>query len=157
MPKVITLCIPGAPRTKKTSNRVIRARGKVRVLPSESYSAWFADVVTFRPLIHAELRRAGVQLPLTGPVHVCATIYRAQRSGDATGFYQAIGDAIQEKRGGLGLIADDAQIVHWDGSRLEVDREYPRVELEITETAVLPSLEIKRASFCVRVAEVVSG
>lgn len=153
MPKVITLCIPGAPRTKKTSNRVFGGR----VHPSAAYVEWLRGVVTYRPLIHAELLHCGVTLPIPGPVHVRATVYRAQRSGDATGFYQAIGDAIQEKRGGIGIICDDAQIVHWDGSRLEVDKINPRVELEITETTVVPSLEIKRTGFYVWAAEAVCG
>jgi len=136
MPKAITLVLPGAPRTKKTSNRVFGGR----VHPSEAYTVWFKSVVAYRLLIHSRLRQAGVTLPLTGPVHVCATVYRAQRSGDATGFYQAIGDAIQEKRGGLGVIADDAQIAHWDGSRLEVDHKNPRVELEIRPAVIAPAL-----------------
>jgi hypothetical protein len=34
-------------------------------------------------------------------------------------------------RRGLGIIADDSQIVHWDGTRLMIDRERPRIEVEV--------------------------
>jgi hypothetical protein len=30
------------------------------------------------------------------------------------------------------VLADDRQIASWDGSRLLIDRENPRVELEVT-------------------------
>lgn len=34
-------------------------------------------------------------------------------------------------RRGLGLIEDDKQIIHWDGTRLRLDKLRPRVEIEI--------------------------
>jgi hypothetical protein len=40
--------------------------------------------------------------------------------------------AAKETRKGLGLILDDSQIVHWDGTRLLKDSARPRVELTIT-------------------------
>jgi hypothetical protein len=41
--------------------------------------------------------------------------------------------APKRSRTGLGLILDDKQIVSWDGSRLLIDRDRPRVELTLTE------------------------
>lgn len=43
------------------------------------------------------------------------------------------GNAAQAKlsRKGLGIIADDEQVVHWDGTRLYVDKVRPRIEVEI--------------------------
>jgi hypothetical protein len=38
---------------------------------------------------------------------------------------------MEHERKGLGLIGDDSQIDHWDGTRLYIDRHNPRVELII--------------------------
>lgn len=47
--------------------------------------------------------------------------------------HQWTGNATQAKlsRRGLGIIGDDSQIVHWDGTRLLIDRERPRIEVEV--------------------------
>lgn len=161
--KVISIILPGAPRTKKTSNNAFVSKsGKPIVLPSEEFEAWLKYVLSFRPIIQQQLREMGVDLPVRYRVGIEARIYRKQDSGDATGFYQAIGDAIQEatfqcqqcrkvvyacsakehssvcpgalkrKRAGLGIVLDDKLIEHWDRSRRLIDRENPRVELDIT-------------------------
>lgn len=133
-----------------------RACGKKpiqRVLPSEQFEEWFKSVLAYGPIIRAELARAGVLLPVAEPVEVRALIYREANRGDLCGFQQAVGDALQSqlygcqrcntrsltpccpaatvKRDGLGIITDDKLIVSWDGSRLLIDRQCPRVELEI--------------------------
>lgn len=37
----------------------------------------------------------------------------------------------EQARDGLGIIGDDSQIEHWDGTRLLVDRARPRIEVEV--------------------------
>ena len=62
-------------------------------------------------------------------VNCRAWIYREALRGDAVGFYQAIGDALQH----YSILDDDKRIVSWDGSRLLKDAERPRVEIVLTE------------------------
>ena len=134
--------IPGPPRTKKTSNRVISipkkgahrcARcghmpGFPKVLPSEAYEQWEAAAVLHCAIIKAALRSVGVELPITAPVSVDAQIYRDRNVGDVCGYQQAIGDMLQD----AGIISNDSQIEDWDGTRRRIDRESPRVEIWIT-------------------------
>jgi hypothetical protein len=112
------LVIHGAPRTKKTSNRVMKFGGRLKVVPSEAWCAW-RDI--------AVQQIAGRRAP-AGPLNCTALFYRAARVGDATGFYQGLADVLQE----AGVVTDDKHIVAWDGSRLLADSRNPRVELTLT-------------------------
>lgn len=156
-----------APRTKKNHATIVRM-GKFErpaLIPSEPFQAWFKDILTLKPSIHAQLEG----LPITDPVSVQALVYRDANVGDWTGYVDAIADAIQtdvwqcqrdgcrskttarrvpvacpkcgerlrikHARKGLAIILDDSQIVHWDGTRLLKDSVRPRVELTITTIA----------------------
>lgn len=123
--QTVTFTLTGAPRTKKTSSRLVRAGGRAVILPSAAYAAWnrLAQIQL------ARVRAAATGLPLAGNVNVRALIYREALIGDATGFYQAIADTLQEG----GVVVNDRQIVSWDGSRLLKDAAEPRVEIEISE------------------------
>lgn len=137
----IRLVIPGAPRTKKTSNRVVRCGGFTKVLPSKAHEDWFRSAmvaVWFK------------QPPITGPVRVSATFFRDADRGDMTGYMQALADFLQTRklnakgkmiRDGAGVIADDSQIVSWDGTRMDKDKANPRIEVEIAEVGTPGSLE----------------
>jgi hypothetical protein len=130
--------IHGAPRTKKTSQRIVRIGKHAKILPSKAHEEWFAIAMSQGATIRRQLKAAGVLLPITGQVAVKATFYRDALRGDATGYYQALADALQMphgKRGGLGIVVDDKQIAHWDGSRLDKDKGNPRIEVEITALA----------------------
>jgi hypothetical protein len=144
----LSLTIPSAPRTKKTSQRIVQIKGKngsrgfTKILPSEAHEAWFKLAMTYAAAIRGQLARAGVSLPLAGPVEVSATFYRDRDSGDLLGYEQALADWLQEPkvneqgktvRKGAGIIRDDVQIKSWDGSRLAKDSVRPRIELEIRE------------------------
>jgi hypothetical protein len=134
--------IYGAPRTKKTHNRVIFVPKKgahkcfscghlpafPKVLPSEAFETWEGEALTQFILIRAKLARRGVALPIAGLVSIEAKIYREQASGDHSGFTQAIGDVLQKAR----ILYDDAQIEDWDGTRRLKDAANPRVEIFIT-------------------------
>lgn len=125
LPRPITLTIRGIPRTKKTSNRIFRAgkTGRLRVMPSEAHQDWFehAKFQLVRWMRHA------IRHPFTSEVNVCALFYRAANVGDAVGYYQALADLLER----AGLLANDRQIVSWDGSRLHKDATNPRIEVEI--------------------------
>lgn len=103
-------------------------KGYARLLPSEAHEAWFNFVQDQAYNVKAALRLRGVILPITDPVSVNVQIYREKATGDACGFYQAIGDLLQA----VGIIKDDRLIEDWDGSRRLKDADDPRVEVFIT-------------------------
>jgi hypothetical protein len=57
-----------------------------------------------------------------------ARFYREKRLGDWMGYTQGLADFLEQR----GILANDSLISHWDGSRLDLDRRNPRVELTIT-------------------------
>lgn len=171
----LSFVIPVAPRTKKTSNVIIRrrgedgrqlgacpmcgqAQGQQMVLPSEPFREWFKWAMHYAAVIRGQLAAAGVELPVRGPVSVTASFYRESLTGDYAGFIQALGDWLQApmyyppghkkfgrlKREGAGIIADDKQIQHWDGTRLLKDGERPRVEVTVH---LLPRVEDQEELF----------
>lgn len=120
--------VPGVPRTKKTSNRIVRAGAFHKVLPSKAFQVW-------NEMAQIHLARVRSASPIwlrdsRGFTLNCrALIYRDALRGDAVGFYQAIADALQDS----GLIENDKLIVSWDGSRLLKDAKNPRVEITLSE------------------------
>ncbi len=150
------LTVHGEPRTKKTHNQTILvgrqlaawlrpllslpdkhlARAilnRVKVIPSKAHREWVKDS---RIEFHQE---GPLSLPLLDQPYNCKAIfYRSRRIGDAVGFYQGLADLLQDKnisatRGVvLNVLTDDKWIQTWDGSRLEIDRAKPRVEVELT-------------------------
>lgn len=133
----------GPPRTKKTSSRIVafgrpcyvcRKRPFQKIIPSEAFEEFEARSLTQSVVICAAIRALGISLPITEDVQVSALVYRDADRGDMTGFMQAIADVIQaptENRKGMGIIRDDSQIASWDGTRLLIDRDRPRIEIEI--------------------------
>ena len=146
------LKIPGPPRTKKTSNRLVgfgapcKLCGRPpynKVLPSEAHEKWFNQSMLFAPLIRRQLEKMKVVLPIKNKIQVRALFYRERDDGDLVAYEQALGDYLQEPkqsrknpgklvRNGAGVIADDKQIASWDGSRLMKDKDNPRIECEIS-------------------------
>jgi len=62
------------------------------------------------------------------PVHVKALFYRDADRGDLCGYQQAGGDALEA----AGVVSNDKIIDSWDGSRRLIDRQNPRVEIEVS-------------------------
>jgi hypothetical protein len=125
----------GAPRTKKTSNRLAKL-GKTKrtiVLPSKAWSDWVkvAHIVGN----HGEGCDEFAWTPKdTLPMldyNCTALIYRDADRGDAVGYYQGLADLLEKR----GVIVNDSCITQWDGSRLLIDRKNPRIELTLTEVA----------------------
>ena len=116
----ISCVIEGAPRTKKNSGRIVRNKrtGQPKLLPSEQWQRWVntSIVISEYPIE-----------PIAVPVNCRAIFYRDARRGDAVGYYQGLADLLEHR----GIVTDDKFIVSWDGSRLEVDRESPRVEVTL--------------------------
>lgn len=150
------LVILGAPRTKKTSNRLgwrySRALGKkVRViLPSAAWSQWAKGAtIIVREIgrscsgtyfIHGRGKKLcpgvytyegsfflGLRPLTTARLRCIAKFYRQSLTGDASGYYQGLGDLLEKR----GVIANDSQIADWNGSELLKDSACPRVELTL--------------------------
>lgn len=123
---VIKLTIPGRPITKKNSLKIIINRRTMRpmVVPSEAYKAYEAA-----SLWHLKQYRIKT---ITYPVNVCARYWMPNRRSkpDLLGLQQATADILEA----AGIVENDVLIVSWDGSRvMGIDRESPRVEIEITQ------------------------
>lgn len=137
----LSITLPVRPTTKKTSNRIVTFKRTVfdkklrrpvakmmhAVLPSEDYVEFERICVSHAATICGQLRRQGIQLPITSPISIRALIYREKRVGDHTGFTQAIGDVLKS----MDIILDDRIISSWDGTRRLHDKARPRVELLI--------------------------
>ena len=130
--------ILGPPRTKKTSQRIVRNRatGKRLIISAKVKADWEQTAVEQLraqrgPTTIVNVRRKGkvVATPVrfAGPVRVTALFYRDKDLGDATGYYQALADAMEK----AGIVANDRQIEDWDGTRRLIDRANPRVEVEV--------------------------
>lgn len=145
---MIRFTLFGAPRTKKTHNRIFRFgkdREHTRVAPSEQFEDYLSSCLMQGLVIRGALEAAGIVLPIFEAVSVRALFYRQRNDGDATGYYSALGDIIQAPtmrvdkktgriktaRKGIGIINDDRLIHDWDGSRLLKDAKCPRVEVEL--------------------------
>jgi hypothetical protein len=142
--------------------RALMAEIMFSVQPSPDYKEWFDEMYLLRNDLVDQCKAAGFQIPFTEPVGIKALFYRDRLTGDFDGYTAALADMIQSDqwrckacrkktfriadcphcgakvcflehcRKGLGLIQDDKQIAHWDGTRLKKDAINPRVELTIS-------------------------
>ncbi|MDP9112429.1 MAG: hypothetical protein M3O20_01970 [Acidobacteriota bacterium] len=122
----ITFVIAGPPRTKKTSNRIVRCGRFSKILPSLAFLEWQNAAAA---ALQGVKKYGG--FPITHAVNCRALFFRERLVGDACGFYQGLADLLQHH----GIVKNDSQIRTWDGSRLLKDPVNPRVivTLEATE------------------------
>lgn len=114
----------GAPRTKKNSQRIARAKdGRPFIIQSKSACGWAKDAVR-------DLKAAShlPGLPFDAPVNLCARIYRDRAVGDLLNYLAAVSDALET----AGIVTNDKWILGLNGCELLVDRQRPRVEIELT-------------------------
>jgi len=117
----IVISLPGAPRTKKTSQRVLRFGKRNKIVPSKAFIAYQNACV-------AMLQAARVGCQPDAPMQIRARFFRDKRTGDLLGYAQGIADVLQK----AGVISDDKWLLSWDGSRLDHDPKNPRVDLVLT-------------------------
>lgn len=120
----LALTLWGTPRTKKNSQSICcnPRTGRRFISPSEAYRAYEADCLRQIP------GKARQRIDL--PVNVrCVYYMPTRRRVDLTNLLEATDDILV--RGGM--LADDhcGIIAGHDGSRVRLDRETPRVEIEI--------------------------
>lgn len=119
----INFTIPGAPVTKKNSQQLIHAKGRIIPIPSKAYRAYE--------------ERCGYYIPnkwamLEGRYNVCCVYYMpTKRRVDLLNLLGATCDILTH----YGVIKDDNSgiVVSHDGSRVLYDKEKPRVEISIEE------------------------
>ena len=129
---MIRFTIPGQPITKKNSQRVIDVgprcqacgRGRrSRPLPSEKFMAYQDMAGYYLPHKHEKLE---------GPFNLKAVYYMPNRRHvDLLNLQEATCDILVH----YGVLADDDSriVASHDGSRVDYDKDNPRVEVEITE------------------------
>lgn len=140
----MTFTITGDPVTKKNSSRIFRAGrgGRPFVAKSKAAATWEARAI--RQLRKQRgLYPTGVPLtvaPERAPLNLAAKIYLDDRRpvGDLLNYLAAIADALQNSF----VIENDKQVLRLDGCELLVDRENPRVELELTPIGAAPALQV---------------
>jgi Holliday junction resolvase RusA-like endonuclease len=111
--------ILGAPTSKGNS------RAGLGTIPSAAYRRWFSQAIA-QVLV---LRAGGLRGVAAIQIAVKATFYRARaHRADLDNYLKGLGDFLQR----AGFVLNDSLIQSWDGSRLELDRDAPRVVVEIT-------------------------
>jgi hypothetical protein len=117
----LTLTLYGAPRTKKTHNRLVVHQGRHKVLPSAQWTAW-RDALKASGQVKPWMRLRDQ------PYNCAALFYRDADRGDATGYYQGLADVLVY----LGILSDDVWVRTWNGSELLKNSAHPRVEIVLT-------------------------
>jgi hypothetical protein len=117
-----TLAVGIPPRTKKNSQRVLRMGKFNKIVPSSAWIEWRNECRAY------VATKPELKLLLSRPMNCRALIYRDRETGDASGYYDGIGDVLEE----IGVVLNDKYITQWDGSRLRKDPVNPRVEIVLT-------------------------
>lgn len=115
--------VPLTPVTKKNSQRIVIRGGKPCILPSEKYKEYESLALWYIP-------KRGT--PIDFPVNVKCTFYMpTHRPCDLTNHLESIDDVMVK----AGLLKDDNYkiLASHDGSRVQVDKQNPRTEVEITK------------------------
>jgi len=123
---MIRLILTGRPITKKNHQEICinNRTGKRFLRQSEAYRIYEEACLWQLKQYKGEM--------IAGPVWVKALYYLPNRRSwpDLLGLEEATADILEKAR----VIANDKFIVSWDGSRIAgVDRENPRVEIEVRE------------------------
>lgn len=119
--------IPIHPITKKNNPRIFHTGGKTIVLPSKAYEKFEDDCLRIIP---SKYRKK-----IDYPVNVKVLYYvKTRRRIDKTNLESAIMDVLVKAE----VLADDSAIspeivVSTDGSKVCIDKEKPRIEIEITK------------------------
>lgn len=128
---VAQFIIPVEPRTKKNSNRIVinRRTGKPMIIASKAYEDFEARVRYYLDPMH-----------ISRPCNVKAIFYmKTRRKVDLPNLEEALDDTLVK----WGVMKDDNRnyIYAHDGSRVLWDKDYPRIEITISE---IPEDEFQR-------------
>ncbi len=130
------LVVTGAPVTKKNHPQIAvnRTTGRPFVVQAPQLRKWAREAE--KQLKAQWSSGAGYAFaPIGQPVEMRATVYRARKTGDLLNYLAAISDALED----AGILVNDIQVRSVDGSRLDKDKDNPRVEVTVTVIAGDPS------------------
>ncbi len=123
----MNLTLYGEPRTKKNSARILRSgAGRPFVAPSKAFEEYQESCLWQIRTPHS---------PISARVNVrCVYYMKTARRVDLANLIEATTDILVK----AGVLADDNSkiVAAHDGSRVDIDRRNPRVEIEITEMEV---------------------
>lgn len=125
---VYAATIPGEPRTKKNSQMIARNGARRILLQSAAYRAYETHSIY---IIHNKTDIDELTI-IDYPVNVECVYYRSNRRRvDLVNLEEATLDVLVK----AGVLKDDCFTIvqSMDGSRVEIDKENPRVEITITE------------------------
>lgn len=116
--------VPVNPRTKKNNQKIIKnpKTGALMIIQNDRYKQFEKDAGWF-------LKKPAS--PISEPINIKCVFYRdSRRRVDLTNLLEAIDDILVKYK----IIADDNfEIIRGhDGSRVFVDKDNPRVEIEIS-------------------------
>ena len=121
----LRLVIIGQPITKKNSQRLIYAKGRIIPLPSSQYKLYEASALK-------QLAAQYKTIPIDVPVNLSCVYYMGtRRKCDITNLLQATQDILVK----AGVIDDDNYtiVARLDDCAVDYDKEHPRVEITIRE------------------------
>lgn len=124
---ILMLTIPLPPATKKNHQQIRFSGGKSWIAQSERYRQYEADCLR---LITGTYRKH-----IACPVNIKAVYYMPNaRRVDISNLHSALHDVLVK----AGVLKDDSSlspriVAGTDGSRVCIDRQHPRTEIEITE------------------------
>ena len=119
----MTIILPGEPRTKKNSSRIVVSGSRPVLLPSKPYKE-YREVCMWKIPGWQKTR-------INEPVNLqCVYYLSTKRRVDLCNLIEATCDILVD----AGVIADDNSkiVVSHDGSRVKLDRDNPRAEITIT-------------------------
>lgn len=110
--------IPFEIKTKKNSSRIIKSKGRTIVLPSKQYTEFEKNALKYCPKLNIDY-----------PVILKAVFYMSTRRKIDLNNALAFTDLLVK----AGTIVDDncRIVVGFDGSRIDYDKDNPRVEVEL--------------------------
>ena len=121
---MIRIIIPTNPRSKKNSQEIVfnKKTGKRMVIQNKKYTDFERECKKYIPVLR--------EPPIAYKVNLKCKFYVCDaRRRDIANYLEAIQDILVK----YGLLADDnySIIASIDGCSMEIDRENPRVEIEI--------------------------
>lgn len=136
---MLSFTITGNPYVKKSNQRIqIRGRRPVKV-NTKRYNEWREDALRqleklgFDPQFKIKKKMGqSVQAQIDYPVNLKIIFYKETRGAvDLSALYEGIQDVLVE----VGCLEDDNYniVAGHDGSRVRVDKQNPRMEIEITK------------------------
>ena len=120
--------IPVKPRTKKNHSSIVRLNnGKTLLLPSKQYREFEQEVIKY---LNVHFKHDSK--PISKRSNLKCIFYKDKNyRSDLMGYMQAIADVLVKAK----ILEDDNSniVFSTDGSRVFLDKDNPRIEVEITE------------------------